>query len=216
MPRVVHIIGNGPQATLYNKEPRKGLKMTCNLPPFVVEDAYATAMVDFKMMQAITKGEIDVPGEWVVGFRPKIWMEKNPSFYMQRSGQIKEFYLNLPKYAANYTDFNCGHMCTHYSCTKFKPDEVHMYGFDSILDMDLRSCTDFYLASPRDTNSNVRLNNNWRPIWNSIFNEFKNVKFVIHHNHDNIKFKRPNNVEVRIYDNGKANPHDNGVRPKKK
>lgn len=199
MARVVHIIGNGPKSAFYQKEERKGLKMTCNLPPFTVEDAYATTMVDFKMMRAITKGEIEVPGEWVVGFRPKLWMEKNPGFYVKISKQIKEFYLKLPKYAANYTDFNCGHMCAHYSCTKFNPDEVHLYGFDSLFDMDLRSCTDFYLASPRDANSNVRLNGNWRPIWQGIFKEFSNVKFVLHHDHSDIKFKVPSNVEINVY-----------------
>lgn len=199
MPRVVQIIGNGPQASLYQKEDRKGLKMTCNLPPFQIEDVYATAIVDFKMMNAITKKEIDVPGEWVVGFRPKLWMQKHPGFYMERSHQIKEFYLTLPKYAANYTDFNCGHMCTHFSCNKFKPDEVNLYGFDSLFDMDLRSCTDYYLESPRDAGSNVRLNNNWRPIWQGIFKEFSNTKFILHHNHDNIKFKVPDNVFIKTY-----------------
>lgn len=201
MPRIVHIIGNGPQAAIYNKEPRKGLKMTCNLPPFEVPDAYATAMVDFKMMNAITKGEIDVPGEWVVGYRPKLWMDNNPSFYLTRSKQIKEFYLRLPKYSKNYTDFNCGHMCTHYSCTKFQPDELHLYGFDSLFDMDLRSCTDFYLESPRDPTSNVRLSNNWRPIWQGIFNEFSQTQFVLHHSHNAIKFKVPDNVSIKVTKN---------------
>ena len=198
MPRVVHIIGNGPQASIYQKEKKKGLKMTCNLPPFEVPDAYSTAIVDFKMMNAITKGEVSVPGQWILGFRPKIWMDKHPQFFMKISPKVKEFYLKLPKYAANYTDFNCGHMCTHYSCTKFNPDEVHLYGFDSLFDMDLRSCTDFYLESPRDPGSNVRLNGNWRPIWQGIFNEFSNINFVLHHNHNNIKFKVGDNVDIKV------------------
>lgn len=199
MTRVVHIIGNGPKATLYKKEEKGGLKMLCNLPPFEVPEAYASAIVDFKMMNAITKGEVEVPGEWVLGFRPKLWMDKHPEFYMKISPRVKEFYLNLPKYVANYTDFNCGHMCTHYSCTKFNPDEIHMYGFDSMFDMDLRSCTDFYLESPRDAGTNVRLNGNWRPIWQNIFKEFSNVKFVLHHDHDRIKFKIPENVHIKNY-----------------
>lgn len=199
MSRVVQIIGNGPQADLYNNKERKGLKMTCNLPPFTVRDAYATTIVDFKMMNAITKNEIVVPGDWILGFRPKIWMDRNPQFYMSVSPQIKEFYLTLPKYAANYTDFNCGHMCTHFSCNKFNPTEVHLYGFDSLFDMDLRSCTDFYLESPRDAGSNVRLNGNWRPIWNGIFNEFSNVNFVLHHRHDQIKFNLPKNVSIEVH-----------------
>jgi hypothetical protein len=199
MPRVVHIIGNGDAAHFYNDKPRKGLKLTCNIPPWPVQDAYGTVMVDFKMMKALTKGELTLPGDWVLGLRPKIWMEKNPQFHMMIAPQIKEFYLTLPKYVANYTDFNCGHMATHYACTKFKPDIVHMWGFDSNFDLNLRSCTDFYLPSPRDDSTNVRLSDNWRPVWAHMFREFSNIKFVLHHFHDKLKFPVGDNVTVEIH-----------------
>jgi len=203
MPRVVHIIGNGDHVHFYNDKPRKGLKITCNLPPFPVEDAYGTVMVDFKMMRALTKGELTLPGDWILGFRPKIWMEKQPEWYVKMSTQVKEFYLHLPKYVANYTDFNCGHMATHYACSKFKPDILHLWGFDSIFDMNLRSCSDFYLPSPRDDQTNVRLSNNWRPIWQNIFAEFKATEFVLHHSHNNLKIKQGNNVKVEIHEKKK-------------
>ena len=38
MPRVVHIIGNGDNASLYMREPRKGLKIACNQTPFPIEE----------------------------------------------------------------------------------------------------------------------------------------------------------------------------------
>ena len=199
MPKVVHIIGNGDAAHFYNDEPRKGLKLTCNIPPFPVQGAYGTVMVDFKMMRALTKGELTLPGDWILGMRPKIWMEKNPQFHMMMAPQIKEFYLTLPKYVANYTDFNCGHMATHYACAKFKPDVVHMWGFDSNFDLNLRSCTDFYLNSPRDDATNVRLSDNWRPVWSNMFNEFSNIKFVLHHFHDKLKFSVGDNVSVETH-----------------
>ena len=199
MPRVVHVIGNGDSAHFYNEKERKGLKITCNIPPFPVHDAYGTCMVDFKMMRALTKGELQLPGDWILGMRPKIWMEKQPQFYVQMASQIKEFYTKLPKYVPNYTDFNCGHMATHYSCSKFTPDIVHMWGFDSIFDLNLKSCTDFYLPSARDDGNNVRLSNNWRPVWRSIFNEFKDVNFKLHHFHDHSKVQLPENVEVEVH-----------------
>jgi len=156
-------------------------------------------MVDFKMMNALTKGELTLPGDWILGMRPKIWMEKKPDWYVKMSTQVKEFYLHLPKYVNNYTDFNCGHMATHYACAKFKPDVINMWGFDSIFDMNLRSCTDFYLESPRDENTNVRLNNNWRPVWDGIFNEFPKTKFILHHTHDHLKIPKLSNMEVEIH-----------------
>ena len=55
MSKVLHLIGNGDNATMY-KQGTKGIKLTCNLPPFPVEGAWATCMVDFKMMKAINEG----------------------------------------------------------------------------------------------------------------------------------------------------------------
>ena len=199
MPRTVHIIGNGDSAVLYHEEPRKGLKLTCNLPPFAVPDAYATCMVDFKMMHTINTGVIDVPGEWILGARPKLYMEKHPIYYTKRAPQIKQFYTKLPKYAANYTDFNCGHMATYFSLEHLKAEVIHMYGFDSIFDFNLRSSTDFYITSDRGNMNNNRLTNNWRPLFNSMFKDFKDTKINLHHFHSLLKFDVPSNVEVHSY-----------------
>ena len=200
MSRVIHIVGNGDHSHLYRVEPRKGLKLTCNLPPFTVPDAYATTIVDFKMMRAITQGEIEVPGFWIVGMRPKIWMEKNPSFYMKRANQVKEFYTVLPDYCPTYTDLNCGHFAAHYSANKLKADEIHLYGFDSCFDFNLRSVSDFYQHSDRGNMNNNRLATNWRPIWSGMFKEFPHIKFVFHHVHDSYKMPVSENVHTRVYD----------------
>ena len=200
MKRVVQLVGNGDNASLFFKEPRPGMKLTCNLPPFNVAGTYASVIVDFKMMKAMQEGSIQVPGEWILGMRPKIHMEKNPTFYMRHSHQVKEFYTELPKYVANYTDFNCGHMATHYAANKVKADEIHLYGFDSIFDFNLRSCSDFYLGSDRGNQNNNRLANNWRPVWENMFKEFPNTKFFLHHMHDAIKINIGNNVEIVTYD----------------
>ena len=200
MKRVVQLVGNGDNASLFFKEPRPGMKLTCNLPPFNVAGTYASVIVDFKMMKAMQEGSIHVPGEWILGMRPKIHMEKNPTFYMRHSHQVKEFYTELPKYVANYTDFNCGHMATHYAANKVKADEIHLYGFDSIFDFNLRSCSDFYLGSDRGNQNNNRLANNWRPVWENMFKEFPNTKFFLHHMHDAIKINIGNNVEIVTYD----------------
>lgn len=195
MGKVIHVIGNGDSAALY--KPTDGTKITCNLPPFTVENVHATCMVDFKMMRAINEGSLKVPGDWVLGFRPKKFCEMNPQFHMKYAQQIKEFYTALPKYAGNYTSFNCGHMAVYYSADRLKGTEIHMYGFDSIIDYNLRSCTDFYLQSDRGDANNYRLLNLWRPIWIEMFKEFSETQFVLHHKHDNVKdVSLPKNVEI--------------------
>ena len=194
MSRTVHLIGNGDNATMY--KPSKGIKVTCNIPPFEVANVYTTCLVNFKMMKAMTEGSVTIPGEWTLGHRPKIWMQNHPNFYMQVAQHIKGFYLTLPDYAANYTDFNCGHMATHYSANELNADEIHMYGFDSIFDFNLRSCTDMYLNSDRSLTNNNRLANNWRPVWENLFREFPNTQFIIHHEHSDAKIKLGKNVEV--------------------
>jgi hypothetical protein len=195
MGKIAHVIGNGDNATRY--KPAPGLKITCNLPPFAVENVYTTCMVDFKMMNAIKEGSVTVPGEWVLGARPKKFMELNPQFNMKYAQQVKDYYTVLPDYAGNYTNFNCGHMAVHYAANKLKCDEIHMYGFDSLFDFNLRSASDLYLISDREANNSLRLSNNWRPIWQDIFKEFPNTQFVLHHKHENIKIPVTKNVEIR-------------------
>lgn len=200
MPKTVHVIGNGDSAMFYNDAPRKGLKLACNLAPFPIENLYASCIVDFKMMRAIKKGDVDIPGDWVLGARPKVFMEKNTAFQMQRSHQIKMFYTRLPSYAANYTDLNCGHMAVYFACQHLKAERVHMYGFDSIFDFNLRSFTDTFINSDRGGMNNNRLANNWRPLWQNIFKDFNDrTEFIIHHMHDALKFKIGDNVKIETY-----------------
>jgi hypothetical protein len=74
-----------------------------------------------------------------------------------------------------------------------------MYGFDALLDFNMRSYTDLVLSSDRSNNNNYRLLNNWRPVWRDIFRQFEKTKFVLHHNHDNLKVPKFDNVEVKVY-----------------
>ena len=200
MKRIVHIIGNGDHAGYYWNEQRHGMKITCNVPPFTISNVYATIMVDFKMMKAIHEGSVSFTSEWIVGMRPKIYMGNNPSFHIKMSPYIKEFYTELPKYVANYTDFNCGHMAVHYAANKVKAEEVHMYGFDSLFDFNLRSYTDLFLNSDRGDVNNNRLANNWRPVWENMFKEFPKTKFVLYHKHNAIKVNVSDNVKIVTYD----------------
>ena len=200
MKRIVHIIGNGDHAGYFWNEPRHGMKLTCNVPPFTPPQVYATIMVDFKMMKAINEGSVTVGGEWIIGMRPKIYMGNNPSFHLKYSHHIKEFYTVLPKYVSNYTDFNCGHMAVHYAANKVKAEEIHMYGFDSLFDFNLRSTSDLFLNSDRGNNNNNRLANNWRPVWENMFREFPNTKFVLYHKHNAIKCNISSNVHIVTYD----------------
>ena len=204
MSRVAHIIGNGDMASMY--KPSKGIKMTCNVAPFEVNNVYATGVVDFKMCKAIDEGSVEIPGQWICGYRPKVYCEKNPGFYMNFAPKIKEFYTILPPYTkvnANdnpgnmYTNFNCGHFVSPYTAARLKAEEIHLYGFDSIFDFTVRSFTDLVLNSDRGQNNNNRLINNWRPIWLGIFNEFSDRQFVLYHKHANLKIELPENVEVR-------------------
>jgi hypothetical protein len=170
--------------------------MTCNLPPFPVANAYATAIVDFKLMRAIQDGSVGVPGPWVLGFRPKLHMQKNPSMYIKYAPMIRQFYTKLPKYVPDYTKLSCGHMACHFLSTKFRPDTVHMYGFDSIFNFDLGSASDLFLESSRDDQNNARLTRDWRGIWPNMFKEFPSTEFVLHGPHMDVKIPKPENLTI--------------------
>ena len=208
MTRRVNILGNGDSAGLF-KRGTSGRLLVCNMPPFEIprKEVHATCMVDFKMMKSLMKGHIKLDMyDWVLGTRPKIWMEQKGTFYMKYAHLIRGFYTHIPEYVTEIagspqqaaTNFNCGHMATHYACNKMKADEVHLYGFDSIFDMNLESFTDLLLESDRSTQNTVRLNNWWRPIWENMFKEFPDTKFVLHHNHPNIKIRLPENCSVEV------------------
>lgn len=201
MAKIVHVIGNGKAAGLFQKRTEtSGLKYTCNLPPFEIQGVRATFMVDFKMMKAIEAGGVIVPGNWILGMRPKKWCEMKPSFYMKYAKQIQEFFTDLPPYCQNYTDFNCGHLAVYYAAKKHSPEEIHMYGFDSMFGPELFSSTDFYLWSDRSEQNSYRLKNNWRPIWSKMFEQFPQIQFVLHHFHDNIQIPVvPQNVSIKVH-----------------
>lgn len=197
--RVAHIIGNGDQAVLYKHQ--AGIKLTCNIPPFEVKDTFATFIVDFKMCNALAEGSVNLDNvHWICGYRPKMYCSKiNPDFYRKHAHHIRGFYTELPSYAGNYTNFNCGHLATHYTANKLKADEIHLYGFDSLFDGNMRSYTDLVLNADRSAQNNQKLINNWRPIWEGIFGQFPNTKFVLHHIHGQIKLTLPDNAEVVIH-----------------
>jgi hypothetical protein len=197
MTKKAHILGNGDQVQLYR--PDKGVKLTCNVPPFEVQNVYATCIVDFKMCKAISEGSVIPPGEWIMGQRPKIWCDKYPAFYMKHAFRIKEFYTTKPDYAKTHTEFSCGHMAAYYAIDKLKMDEIHLYGFDSVFDMNLKSTSDFILNSDRGHTNNFRLATNWRHIWENMFIQFDKVQFVLHHNHKDIKIKTQKNVSIKVH-----------------
>jgi len=203
MTKKVHVLGNGDMAQMMPESlryRRDGKLIVCNQPPFEVANVYASCVVDFKMCFALQEGSINLDGYyWVMGTRPKSFCEANPTFSFKHSSHIREFYTTVPKYAGEgsqgATNFNCGHLATHYAATRHRPDEIHMYGFDSIFDHNMRSYTDTVLSSDRTGTNNYRLLDIWRPIWTGIFNEFRDTKFVLYHKHPNPKVATPPNVE---------------------
>ena len=57
-------------------------------------------MVDFKMMKALQDGLVDLGQyDWVLGKRPRRWMEKQVGFYLKYSPNIKSFHTHVPPYA---------------------------------------------------------------------------------------------------------------------
>ena len=171
----VNILGNGDNSHLF-KRGTEGKLLVCNMPPFELtnEEVHASCMVDYKMMAALHEGSVNLGMyDWILGNRPRRWMEQMPSFYLKYSQNIKGFWTHVPPYAQlpghtlaqAATNYSCGHMAVDYACRQMKATEVHMYGFDSIFAFDITSSTDLYLPSDRDNMNTERLTRNWRPVW---------------------------------------------------
>ena len=204
----VNVLGNGDHWPLFERG-APGKLLVCNMPPIDLEssEVHATCMVDFKMMKALHDGKSDLGKyDWVLGTRPRKWMEMQPTFYLKYSQNIKGFHKHVPTYAQlpghslaqAATNYSCGHMAVDYACRVMKAKEVHLYGFDSMFDMNLKSHTDNFLESDRSALNTHRMASNWRPIWSKFFAEFDQTQFFIYHSHDGIKFKLPPNVQIVV------------------
>jgi len=206
--RRVNVLGNGPGYNLFERG-TPGDLLVCNMPPykFMPNEVFASCMVDFKMMIALDKGEVELGMyDWVLGKRPRRWMEKRASFYLKYSQNIKKFHTYVPPYAQlpgqkleeAASNYSCGHMAVDYACRGMNATEVHLYGFDAMFDMNLDSFSDTFLKSDRSPLNVHRMASNWRPIWGYFFKEFSNVQFIIHHEHSDIKIKLPENVRIEL------------------
>ena len=206
--RRVNVLGNGDHWPLYKRGTR-GELLVCNMPPMplTAPEVFASCKVDFKMMTALEKGDVTLDQyDWVLGSRPRRWMEANPSFYLKYSPNIKGFHTHVPPYAQlpghklseAATNYSCGHMAVDYACRSMRATEVHLYGFDAMFDMNLNSYTDNFVESDRRALNVHRMASNWRPIWSKFFSEFSGINFVIHHGHSDIKFSLPKNVTIEV------------------
>jgi hypothetical protein len=186
-----------------------GKLLICNMPPFEIpnNEVHATCMVDFKMMLALQEGRIRLDMyDWILGTRPRHWMDMQPAFYLKYAQKIKAMHTYIPRYAQldgqteqqAATNYSCGHMAVDYACRVKNASEVHIFGFDSMFDTSLRSYTDLLLESDRSPQNTHRLANNWRPIWPKMFNEFSETTFFLYHSHDRIKFPVGDNVKVIV------------------
>jgi len=205
-----NVLGNGDHAHQFERG-SPGRLLICNMPPFDIPntEVFATCMVDFKMMMALAEGMIKLDMyDWILGTRPRHWMDMNPMFYLKYAQKIKAMHTHIPAYAQlpgqsarqAATNYSCGHMAVDYACRVQKASEVHIYGFDSMFDTTLRSYTDLLLASDRSPQNTHRLANNWRPIWPKMFDEFSDTKFFLYHSHDRIKFPIGDNVTIIVKD----------------
>lgn len=209
----VNVIGNGDSANLFKRCEDgtfpTGQNIVCNMPPMMMlpMEVYASCIVDFKMMVALEKGEVNLDQyDWILGTRPRRWMEMSPTFYLKYSQNIKGFHTHVPPYAQRpgqkldeaASNYSCGHMAVDYACRIMKATEVHMYGFDAMFDMNLASYTDNFLEANRSALNVHRMASNWRPIWSHFFKEFPNTQFVIHHVHSDIKLILADNARVEV------------------
>ena len=207
MSRVAHVLGNGPSQHLWFESDMKtgdGKNVvSCNIPWKTVpkDRLWATVIGDFKMIRPIAEGEITAHHmPWVLGNRPKLFCDQNPSFYLKYAQNIREFYLYVPPYAKNATDWSAGHLAVHYTAMRLQPGELNMWGFDALFSHDLSSSSDLMIPSDRSATNRHRMKNTWIPIWQNLWAEMENIQFVVHtKNNVDISFQVPDNVRVQSH-----------------
>lgn len=131
-----NVLGNGDNAFQYERG-TPGKLLICNMPPFEIpnNEVFATCMVDYKMMVALANKHIKLDMyDWILGTRPRHWMEMQPQFYLKYAQKIKAMHTHIPSYAKLQgqneaqaaTNYSCGHMAVDYACRVQKATEVHI------------------------------------------------------------------------------------------
>lgn len=196
-PNTIHILGNGPSLSLFNRDawPEDDLFVGCNYSDVNLRPDF-TVIVDAKPILKLFEGKsLNIPA--VISSRCLDYVDYDKS-------KSKSSWKKLPKDAISILDsidiihesgqpfpMNSGQHAVMYCLNKYSDTikTVYLWGIDSLWTDDISSFSDYHFKGSINNiqkREKPRVAKTWRSYWDKIFDENKNVKFIIKGKDENI------------------------------
>jgi hypothetical protein len=182
-PQTIHILGNGPSLSLFNRGDwsEDDLFVGCNFSNADLRPDY-TVIMDAKPMMKLFEGyKLTIPA--VISDRCTTYIEKD-----------KGGWRKLPDNAITVIDMiemthdkgrkypmNSGHHATQYAIEQnlSTVETVNLWGFDSFWTNDISSYSDNYFRGGMKPRNSEPVASCWKLYWDDLFVKYSNINFII-------------------------------------
>lgn len=172
----VHIVGNGPSWIQYKKIDKDDVTIGCNITR--AEDASYTTLSDLRLVYKIREKKVFVNCPVLVNTKVHNYLTKDPKG-IAIGLEIKDVYQRLE---VERLEMSSGHYAARWAVKHIKPEEVHVWGVDSMFHNHMLSHTDEIVEHTIKSDEKGMAKNSaiWRRAWKDIENENPTVKFIYH------------------------------------
>lgn len=169
----VHILGNG---LSINKFPldTDGVRIGTNFSDAKLKPVW-TFINDRVPLDKVLSKEVVLEYPIIISTRAS---EKSDLFTKDYDKTIIKFIIDFIKYPELHPTLglNSAQMATYVAIKQFQPNEVHLWGCDSLWKDDISSSTD--LIIPKAPNKGI--NELWVSQWGKLISEYPKISFYLH------------------------------------
>ena len=169
----IHIVGNGNSWTDFKKIDQDDYVIGTNATK--CKEANVTLLSDIHICEKIKEGKVQVNVPVVVNKHVETWINSNP-------GYLEIYDIQVRFKDITPLEYSSGHYAAIWGIIKFEPEEIHIWGCDSLFEPHTRSYTDEIVVHPSKHNTKLMKScaERWRRAWNKIEKEYGPTKFIFH------------------------------------
>lgn len=173
----VHILGNGPSIGMFDNS--EGVRVCCNhgVPEL---DPDWTMIADIKAIKPLYAGR-QLPCPAIITKRVKEFIDSKVCKIGEDRIKIKKVVDFIhweecdPKWGMNSAQH-----AVYHSILEHNPDEIHIWGCDSLWSSSIESSTDLIVPKNLEFMNKFHIYLAWRRYWNEIFRKYPNTQFIVH------------------------------------
>lgn len=182
-PQTIHILGNGPSLSLFNRSDwsEDDLFVGCNFSNTDLRPDY-TVIMDVKPIMKLIEGyTLMIPA--VISDRCLKYIEKERGGWhkLRKDAIVVIDTIEMIHEKGRKYPMNSGHHATQYAIEKnlSTVETVHLWGFDSFWINDISSRSDNYFRDGMKPRNNEPVATCWKLYWDDLFAKYSNINFII-------------------------------------